>query len=98
MSPDAPPLDVGATYAGKKVLLIGATGFVGKVTLSMLLRRYPQVGKVFVLVRPGMGNTAVDRFFTKVATSPAFDPLREVHGDRYDQFLHDKVAPVPGDI
>ena len=63
--------------AGKNILLIGTTGFVGKVALSMLLHRYPDVGKVFCLVRPGAGNTADERFYKKVATSEAFDPLRE---------------------
>ena len=46
-------LDVGQTLKGKRILFVGSTGFVGKVALSMLLRRYPDVGKVFVLVRPG---------------------------------------------
>ena len=59
----------------------GATGFVGKVALSMLLDRYPEVGKVFVLVRPGTGGTAEARFFDKVAPSRPFDPLRARHGD-----------------
>ena len=40
------PLDVAATLAGRRILFIGATGFVGKVALSMLLRRYPGVGPV----------------------------------------------------
>ena len=42
-----PRLDV-ARPRGKNILLIGTTGFVGKVALSMLLHRYPDVGKVFV--------------------------------------------------
>ncbi|MBT8493510.1 MAG: SDR family oxidoreductase, partial [Deltaproteobacteria bacterium] len=80
------------------ILIIGITGFVGKVALSMLLRRYPNVGKVFALVRPGAGNTASERFFSKVAKSPAFDPLRELWGDGYESFLREKVEPIPGDI
>lgn len=91
-------LDVGKTFDGKRVLLIGCTGFVGKVTLSMLLCRYPNIGKVYLLVRPGMGQSAEDRFFTKVATSPAFDPLRERFAGGFDQFLRDKVVPLAGDI
>ncbi|HEY6105663.1 MAG TPA: hypothetical protein VIV59_06755, partial [Anaeromyxobacteraceae bacterium] len=42
--PPRPPLDVGAALAGRRLLVTGATGFVGKVTLSLLLHRYPQVG------------------------------------------------------
>ena len=50
---DLPPLDVGETLRDKRILFVGATGFVGKVALSMFLCRYPGIGKMFVLVRPG---------------------------------------------
>ena len=92
-----PPLDVAATLAGKRILFVGCTGFVGKVALSMLLRRYPGIGKVFALVRPGAGSSAEDRFFRKVAGSPVFDPIREVWGDGFDAFLREKVQPLAGD-
>src|SRR5438874_6825583 len=90
-------LDVGETLAGKRILFVGSTGFVGKVALSLLLRRYPNIGRVFVLVRPGAGSSAEDRFFRKVAGSPVFDPIREVWGAGFDAFLHEKVEPLPGD-
>ena len=60
---------------------------MGKVTLSMLLHRYPEIGKVLVLVRPGTGGTAEARFFGKVTPSRPFDPLREHHGPAFDAFL-----------
>jgi len=96
--PTPPPLDVASILDGKNLLLIGATGFVGKVALSMLLRRYPNVGRVYVLVRPGAGNTPEDRFFDKVATSPVFDPVRELWRDGYQSFLREKVVPIDGDV
>src|SRR5690348_10682298 len=91
-------LDIGATLEGKTILLIGTTGFVGKVALSMLLSRYPGVGRVYCLVRPGAGNTADERFYKKVASSPAFDPLRAVHGDGFEAFLRTKIVAIAGDI
>ena len=91
-------IDVAATLAGKNVLLIGTTGFVGKVCLSMLLHRYPDVGKVFCLVRPGAGNTADERFYKKVASVETFDPLRDVHGANFEPFLRTKIVALPGDI
>src|SRR5688500_13627459 len=93
-----PVLDVAATLAGKNILLIGTTGFVGKVCLSMLLHSYPDVGKVYCLVRPGAGNTADERFYKKVATSEAFDPLRAHHGDGFEAFLRGKIVAIAGDI
>ncbi|HEY2747659.1 MAG TPA: AMP-binding protein, partial [Polyangia bacterium] len=91
-------LDVGETLRGKRILFVGATGFVGKVALSMFLSRYPDIGKMFVLVRPGAGSSSEDRFFQKVASSPTFDPIREKWGDGTDAFLREKCAPLPGDV
>ncbi len=97
-TPPADRLDVTATLRGKTILLIGTTGFVGKVALCMLLDRYPDVGKVYCLVRPGAGNTAEQRFYKKVATSEAFRPLRAKHGDATEAFLRTKIVAIPGDI
>jgi long-chain acyl-CoA synthetase len=47
-------LDVSHLLEGRRLLVTGVTGFVGKVALSLLLHRYPEVGRVFVLVRPGI--------------------------------------------
>jgi long-chain acyl-CoA synthetase len=91
-------LDVTEFLRGKNILLIGTTGFVGKVALSMLLHRYPDIGKVYCLVRPGAGNTADERFFKKVASSEAFDPLRDIHGARYEEFMRGKIVAIAGDI
>ncbi len=93
-----PRLDVAEIYRGKNVMLIGSTGFVGKVALSMLLHHYPDVGRVYCLVRPGAGNTADERFYKKVASSEVFSPLRETHGAGFEDFLRTKIVAVPGDI
>jgi long-chain acyl-CoA synthetase len=94
----ARPLDVGAMLAGRTLLVTGATGFVGKVALTLLLDRYPDIGKVFVLVRPGTGGSAEARFFEKVAASRPFDPLRQRHGDGFDAFLRERCVPIAGDV
>jgi long-chain acyl-CoA synthetase len=93
-----PRIDVTETLRGKNILLIGTTGFVGKVALSMLLHRYPDVGKVFCLVRPGAGNTADERFFKKVAPVEVFAPVRDVHGAGYEAFMRSKIVALAGDI
>jgi long-chain acyl-CoA synthetase len=91
-------LDVTEIFRNKNVMLIGSTGFVGKVALSMFLHRYPEVGRVYCLVRPGAGNTADERFYKKVASSEVFDPVRQVHGAGFEDFLRGKIVAVPGDI
>uniref|UniRef100_A0A4W6EFW9 Fatty acyl-CoA reductase n=1 Tax=Lates calcarifer TaxID=8187 RepID=A0A4W6EFW9_LATCA len=44
-------------YAGKNVLITGATGFMGKVLLEKLLRSCPGVKIVYVMVRPKAGQS-----------------------------------------
>jgi long-chain acyl-CoA synthetase len=97
-APKPPELDVARTLAGRTLLVTGATGFVGKVALSMLLHRYPDVGRVFVLVRPGAGGTAVQRFFEKIVPGRPFDPVRATHGEGFERFVREKCVPVAGDV
>jgi long-chain acyl-CoA synthetase len=85
-------------FKGKKIFFIGGTGFVGKVTLSMLLHNFPDIGKVYTTVRARDENESNTRFWTSIVTSPTFDPLREKYGDKFEAFIKDKVIPVNGDV
>lgn len=96
-----PPLDVTATLTGKRILFAGATGFVGKVSLSMLLHHYgEELAHVFVLVRKGSSKSAHVRFYDKVATSEPFEPLRTKYGNQpaLDAWLQTKCTILDGDI
>ena len=85
-------------YQGRRVFLIGGTGFVGKVTLSMLLHQFPNIGRVYVTVRARSQEESETRFWNNVISAPPFDPLRERYGDALEGFIRDKVAIVGGDI
>jgi len=85
-------------FEGKKIFFIGGTGFVGKVTLSMLLNNFPNVGKVYATVRARDARESEIRFWTSIVTSPTFDPLREKYGDGFEDFIREKVVPVNGDV
>jgi long-chain acyl-CoA synthetase len=85
-------------YNGRNVFIIGATGFVGKVALSMLLHRFPGIGRVYVTVRARSKEESETRFWNHVITSPPFDPLRELYGDAFEEFVRDKVRIVNGDV
>ncbi|MBK9216686.1 MAG: AMP-binding protein [Chloracidobacterium sp.] len=85
-------------FKGKKIFFIGGTGFVGKVTLSMLLNNFPDIGKVYATVRARDENESRTRFWTSIVTSPTFDPLREKYGDGFEDFIKSKVVPVNGDV
>src|SRR5947207_15240628 len=85
-------------FNGRRIFLIGGTGFLGKVTLSMLLHRFPNIGRVYVTVRARSQEESETRFWNNVITTPPFDPLRERYGSALDGFIRDKVAIVGGDI
>src|SRR5579884_4036808 len=91
-------LDVGRILDGSRLVVLGATGFVGKLFWAMLLDRYPNVGRLFLVVRSKDGRTPEARFWADVATSDALDPLRRAHGDRFEPFLREKVVPIDGDM
>lgn len=48
-------------YAGKNVLITGATGFMGKVLVEKLLRSCPEVKALYLLVRPKAGQSMQQR-------------------------------------
>jgi len=48
-------------YEGQNIFVTGATGFLGKVLLEKLLRACPDVGNIFVLVRPKKGKEPSER-------------------------------------
>lgn len=54
-------LTVPASYAGKGVLITGATGFIGKVLLEKLLRCCPDLDCIYCLVRPQAEQTVQNR-------------------------------------
>src|SRR5918911_2500596 len=89
------PTDI---YQGRRIFLIGSTGFLGKVTLSMLLHRFPNIERVYVTVRARSAAESETRFWEHVITAPPFDPLRERYGSAFEGFIRDKVAVVGGDI
>lgn len=91
-------LSVRNSFEGKNLLVTGATGFVGKVFLSMLLDEVENVGTVNVLVRGNKEKSATDRLADMISTSPAFRPLRKKHGANLSAFLSDHIEVIDGDV
>lgn len=85
-------------YAHKRVLLIGGTGFLGSVALSMLMWRLPHLEKLYVLVRKSPGLDAKRRFEERVLPGAAFDPVRAHLGEAFEALYRDKVEVVQGDL
>ncbi|MBV9087904.1 MAG: SDR family oxidoreductase [Acidobacteriaceae bacterium] len=91
-------LFVRESFAGKNILLIGFTGFIGKVWLVNVLRDLPEVGRIYLLIRPQRSTSAARRFEKVVEDSPVFQPLQDRYGARFEQFMRDKVEVVEGDV
>jgi long-chain acyl-CoA synthetase len=98
---DLPPLDVTATLAGKRLLVVGGTGFLGKVMLGMLLKNFPDVGHIYLMVRGKGGLTSKDRFEQEVWPTPCLDVCRgqyTITGESGKTDLYTKLTPIPGDV
>jgi hypothetical protein len=86
-APRAAQLRVRESLAGRHILLIGVTGFIGKVWLVNLLEDVPKIGKITLLVRRNRTTPAQKRFEKILEESPAFDTLQERHGPGLWAFL-----------
>ena len=91
-------LSVRESMAGKQVLLIGVTGFIGKVWLVNTLLDLPEVGKIHLLVRKQRGVSGLERFEKIVEESPVFEPLYRRYGDRLQDFMRERIEVIEGDV
>ena len=106
-------LDVAGIVEGARLVVVGGTGFLGKVFWSMLLDRYPGVGRIFLVVRPRGGarkggtgpglpsdpaGTPEERFWSEIATSETLLPLRTRYGSDFRARLGAHVQPIDGDM
>src|ERR1017187_7086421 len=83
---------------GKRVMLIGVTGFIGKVWLANTLMDLPESGELYLLIRSQKSSPAQERFEKMIEGSPVFDPLFEKYGDQLGALLAEKIEVVEGDV
>ncbi|HEX5656869.1 MAG TPA: SDR family oxidoreductase, partial [Polyangiales bacterium] len=91
-------LSVQRALAGRHILFTGASGFLGKVWLTMMLDKVPDVGRIYVLLRGKKSQPARARFEQLVNESYAFSKLHELHGESFARFLAERVEVIPGDV
>jgi thioester reductase-like protein len=92
------PFSVKQALRGKHVMLIGVTGFIGKVWLSNTLTDLPEIGKLYLLIRSQKSDPAEKRFEKMLEDSPVFDPLFDKYGEALGAMLTEKVEVVAGDV
>jgi len=76
-------------YQGRELFVTGATGFLGKALMHKLLTACPEIGTIYVLIRPKKGQAPMERLKALLGTT-IFNGL--------DENLLDKVVAVAGDI
>lgn len=87
----------------RHILLTGGTGFLGKALLEKILRAVPEVGRIYLLVRPsrradGSVLTPAERVRRDVFETAIFSRLRQEHGERFWSFLDEKIVVLAGDL
>ncbi|HJU29499.1 MAG TPA: SDR family oxidoreductase [Candidatus Binataceae bacterium] len=90
-----PPLE--EILRKRRILITGATGFLGKALLYLLLRHHPEIERIYLLIR-GDRKSSLNRFRREILDSPALAPLRTHLGARFDHYVEQRVAIVAGDI
>ncbi|HFE45992.1 MAG TPA: NAD-dependent epimerase/dehydratase family protein [Nannocystis exedens] len=91
-------LSIRESYAGKHVLLTGASGFLGKVWLTQMLQNDSGASKYYILLRRKATRPALARFERIVNTSPAFRPLHEKYGRDLARMIRERIEVIDGDI
>jgi long-chain acyl-CoA synthetase len=99
---DPPPLqgtgEISAIdlFRNKTILLLGGTGFVGKVLLAMVFDRFPELKHLIVQVRRKKNTTGEQRFYSEVLPSPPLRLVVERMGG--ERIIREKVKVVEGDL
>ncbi len=83
-------------FSNRTILLLGGTGFVGKVFLAMVLDRFPELKHLIVQVRRKKNISGEQRFYSEVLQSPPLVPIVERIGG--DTVIRRKVQVVEGDL
>ncbi len=100
---EAATLSIPSFFKGKGVLLTGSTGFLAKAVVEKMLRDLPDVGHIFLLIRPRVkaDGSRVDpreRLREEILRNSAFVRLREQHGEGFEAYCEAKITCVPGDL
>jgi HAD superfamily hydrolase (TIGR01490 family) len=88
---------IAAALAGRRMLITGATGFVGEALLERVLHDLPQT-RVVLLVRPRGGVSAQERV-ANLMRGAAFGRLRDRDGeDAVTALIGERIEVISGDL
>ena len=99
---DPPPrqgtgeISVAEAFRDGTILVLGGTGFVGKVLLAMILGRFPEFKHLVIQVRGKKNISGKHRFFSEILQSPPLRPIVEGMGG--EDAVRRKVTVLEGDL
>jgi long-chain acyl-CoA synthetase len=85
-------------FHNKNVLILGATGFLGKVLFAMILEKVPTIKGIYLLIRDKNEQNVLDRFTKEILFSPVFEPARKKNTVSFERLIKDKVKIIHGDV
>ncbi|HEY5376723.1 MAG TPA: AMP-binding protein [Polyangiaceae bacterium] len=94
----APKLDLKRMLSGRRLVVVGGTGFLGKVWWAFLLSRFPDIERIYLVMRPKGGASVEERYAKDVEPSAVLDPLRSTHGTNFSNWIRGKLTVVAGDV
>lgn len=86
------------TYSNKHLFITGGSGFLGKVLLYKILKEFPDVGSVTLLMRGKKGKQSLERLEGDVLSSACFDGLKEQLGPQEWKRRVSKLRVATGDV
>ncbi|XP_011495910.1 PREDICTED: putative fatty acyl-CoA reductase CG5065 [Ceratosolen solmsi marchali] len=88
------PDRIGETFKNRDIFITGGTGFLGKVIIEKFLRCLPEIGQLYLLIRPKKGKDPKYRL-DDIFNSALFE---KVKGQRGIEALYEKVTVISGDV
>lgn len=67
------------TFVGRKIMVTGGTGFLGKVLLEKFLRCLPEIAQIYMLIRLKKGKDPKQRLL-EILDSPLFEKVKTERG------------------
>lgn len=80
-------------YRGKNIFITGATGFVGMCLIEKILRDLPDVGNLYLLMRPKKKKSIKERL-DELTKNLIFEKLLEITNTD----IFNKLKPIQGDV
>lgn len=81
-------------YSGKNIFITGASGFLGVSLLEKLIRTVPDIGYMYILLRPKKGKKIEERL-EEIKKNSVFEKLYET---KSAEEIFAKVRVVAGDV